>query len=203
MRPPTEQETFWAGEFGDAYTNRNVDLAEQRVPFFKNLLRLTPDVESVCDLGANVGHNLIAILSIVPSVLATGVELNPFAFRQLSSIPGITAVHSAIQDYAPERRFDLVFTCGVLIHVNPHDLPEVYRKMAVIADKYVLINEYFNPTPTEIVYRGHSAKLFKRDFAGEFLDSTEGFEPVRWGFLWKRMEPAWDNCNWTLLRRMA
>jgi len=45
--------------------------------------------------------------------------------------------------------------------------------MAVIADKYVLINEYFNPTPTEIVYRGHSAKLFKRDFAGEFLDSTE------------------------------
>jgi len=100
MRPPTEQRpSGW--RVRRCVHKQKRRFAEQRVPFFKNLLRLTPDVESVCDLGANVGHNLIAILSIVPSVLATGVELNPFAFRQLSSIPGITAVHSAIQDYAP------------------------------------------------------------------------------------------------------
>jgi hypothetical protein len=90
-----------------------------------------------------------------------------------------------------------------LIHLNPDSLPNIYAKMAALARKYVLINEYFNPTPTEIEYRGNSGKLFKRDFAGEFLDSTQGFEPVKWGFLWKRMEKAWDNSNWTLLRRTA
>ncbi len=203
MRAPTEQETFWAGDFGDAYTKRNAVPFEVRIPFFRELLPLAPGVQSVCELGANKGHNLQAIQSLIPSVRATGVEVNPSAFSQLSSISGITAVNSAIQDFAPDQRFDLVFTSGVLIHVNPDDLPQIYKKMAALSYKYVLINEYFNPTPTEIEYRGHSGKLFKRDFAGEFLDSTEGFEPVRWGFLWKRMEPAWDNCNWTLMRRTA
>jgi pseudaminic acid biosynthesis-associated methylase len=201
MRAATDQETFWAGEFGDAYTARNAVLPEDRVPFLKEVLSATSGVESVLELGANKGHNLIALRSIAPSLRATGVELNPFAFQQLSSIAGITAVQSAIQDFASQQTFDLVFTCGVLIHINPDNLPAVYKKMAALANKYVLINEYFNPTPTEIVYRGHSGKLFKRDFAGEFLDSTEGFEAVRWGFLWKRMEPAWDNGTWTLLRR--
>ena len=203
MRQPTEQETFWAGEFGDAYTARNEILSEDRAPFFKEVLRATSGVESVCELGANKGHNLIALRSIAPSLRAAGVELNPAAFQQLSSIAGITAIHSAIQDFEPQQTFDLVFTCGVLIHLNPDSLPNIYAKMAALARKYVLINEYFNPTPTEIEYRGNSGKLFKRDFAGEFLDSTQGFEPVKWGFLWKRMEKAWDNSNWTLLSRTA
>jgi len=189
------------GDFGDEYTHRNIVTPASRLPFFSEILKLAPEVQSVCEIGANVGHNLIALQHLVPSLRATGVELNPSAFRRLSSIPGITAVRSSIQDYEPEQRFDLVFTCGVLIHVNPDDLPQVYRKIAAITDKYVLINEYFNPTPTEILYRGHAGKLFKRDFAGDFLDTTEGFEPVRWGFLWKRVEPAWDNSNWTLLQR--
>jgi pseudaminic acid biosynthesis-associated methylase len=144
---------------------------------------------------------LIALKSLVPSLCVTGIEVNPTAFGNLSSIPGINSVRSSIQDYEPERRFDLVFTCGVLIHINPSGLPQVYKKMAAIAEKYVLINEYFNPTPVEIVYRGHLGKLFKRDFGSDFLDTIEGFEPVRWGFLWKRMEPAWDNSTWILLRR--
>jgi pseudaminic acid biosynthesis-associated methylase len=176
-------------------------LPEDRVPFFKEVMGATFCVESILELGANKGHNLIALRSILPSLRATGVEVNPFAFQQLSSIAGITAVQSAIQDFAPQQSFDLVFTCGVLIHINPDNLPDIYTKMAALANKYVLMIEYFNPTPTEIVYRGHSGKLFKRDFAGEFLDSTEGFEAVRWGFLWKRMEPAWDNATWTLMRR--
>ncbi len=201
MRQATEQETFWAGEFGDAYTSRNEVLPEARAPFFAEIVGATSGVESVCELGANKGHNLIALRSIVPSLRATGVELNPVAFQQLSSIAGITAIQSAIQDFEPQLTYDLVFTCGVLIHLNPGSLPGVYLKIASLANKYVLINEYFNPTPTEIEYRGNSGKLFKRDFAGEFLDSTQGFEPVKWGFLWKRMEKAWDNSNWTLLRR--
>lgn len=203
MRQATEQETFWAGDFGNAYTERNIVQPLARVPFFKEVLSLTNDVGAVCELGANRGHNLLALQNIIPSLQATGVELNPVAFRQLSSIAGITAVQSAILDYIPERKFDLVFTCGVLIHVNPRDLLDVYKRIADLAVRYVLINEYFNPTPTEVVYRGHSGKLFKRDFAGEFLDSATEFEPVRWGFLWKRTEPCWDNTNWTLMRRCS
>ncbi len=199
----SEQELFWAGEFGTAYTERNVPAPAGRTPFFEQILKLAPGVRSVCELGANRGHNLIALQGLDPSLKVTGVELNPSAFSVLSSLPGVTAVQSSVQDYAPEERFDLVFTCGVLIHINPDDLVNVYRKMAAISNRFVLINEYFNPAPVEVLYRGHSGKLFKRDFAGEFLDQTGEFEPVSYGFLWKRLEPEWDNGNWTLLRRTA
>ena len=201
--PRTEQEAFWAGSFGDEYTERNRIAPATRLPFFREILSLAPDVQSVCEIGANSGHNLAALQSLNPGMRMTGIELNPSAFARLAAVPGITAVQSSIQDFPSSQQFDLVFTCGVLIHLNPADLQKVYRKMAALAGRYVLINEYFNPTPFAIDYRGHSGKLFKRDFAGEFLDTVKGFEPVRWGFLWKRMEPAWDNSNWTLVRRTA
>ena len=35
--------------------------------------------------------------------------------------------------------------------------------------KFILIAEYYNPTPVEVSYRGHNGKLFKRDFAGEMM----------------------------------
>jgi spore coat polysaccharide biosynthesis protein SpsF len=202
-RPLSDQEAFWSGDFGDEYTDRNRIAPASRAPFFRQILGLAPDIHSVCEIGANAGHNARALQSLDPSLRITGIELNSSAFARLAAIPGITAVQSSIQNYQPAQQFDLVLTCGVLIHVNPADLPQVYRKMAAMSARYVLINEYFNPAPVEIEYRGHAGKLFKRDFAGEFLDHTEGFEPVGWGFLWKRMQPAWDNSNWTLLRRAA
>ena len=39
-----------------------------------------------------------------------------------------------------------------------------------LISKYLLINEYYNPKPVSIDYRGHSERLYKRDFAGEILD---------------------------------
>jgi pseudaminic acid biosynthesis-associated methylase len=204
MSTASEQERFWAGAFGDEYTGRNSASPETLQPFFRTILELAPGVREVCELGANKGLNLLALRGLDPSLRLTGVELNGAACKALSRNAGIEALHTSIQAYAAERRFDLVFTCGVLIHIDPADLPAIYRKMGALSARYVLINEYFNPTPVEVAYRGHSGKLFKRDFAGEFLDATEGrFAVVRYGFLWKRLEPAWDNATWTLLRRTA
>jgi pseudaminic acid biosynthesis-associated methylase len=123
---------------------------------------------------------------------------------------GIQATHSSIQDFESDREFDLVFTCGVLIHLNPSNLSGVYKKMAALSRRYILINEYYNPTPLEISYRGHSGKLFKRDFGGEFLDclngtpsATEQIRLVDYGFLWQRVHPAWDNTTWWLFEKQT
>lgn len=50
---------------------------------------------------------------------------------------------------------------------NPGRLNEVYKTLYESSRKYLLLVEYYNPTPVEIEYRGHSGKLFKRDFAGK------------------------------------
>lgn len=198
-RAVTEQEQFWAGDFGHEYTDRNAVSPAHRRPFFESILRKIPTVSGICELGANRGHNLLAIQSINPQYHLTGVELNDTAYDVLASHEGIEAVHAAIQDVAPVRAYDLVFTCGVLIHINPADLPAIYRKMAALSQRYVLINEYFNPVPVEVSYRGHTGKLFKRDFGGEFLNANPNqFRLVDYGFLWQRVEPAWDNTTWWL-----
>src|SRR5262249_42089560 len=131
-------------------------------------------------------------------------ELNPQAVAVLKTQPGVQAVHAAILDFgAPEDSFDLVLTCGVLIHINPADLPAIYRKMLALSSRYILINEYFNPTPVALPYRGHEERLFKRDFGSEFLTTNEGHaRVVDYGFLWQPMEPAWDNTTWWLFEKV-
>ena len=79
----------------------------------------------------------------------------------------------------------------------------VYKKLYDSSNKYILIAEYYNPKPVSISYRGHSKKLFKRDFAGEFMDSFNDIKLVDYGFVYHR-----DNCfpqddiNWFLFEKI-
>ena len=204
MRTKTKQELFWEGKFGADYTERNAIVPEARRGFFERILSRTFGVQSICELGSNRGHNLQALSQISPNFQLTGVEINAEAFALLKKIESVNAVQAAIQEFSASEPFDLVFIAGVLIHISPEDLPAVYAKMASLSKRYVLINEYFNPSPVEIEYRGHEKVLFKRDFAGEFLDATkDSFEVVDYGFLWSRVEPAWDNSSWFLMQRKA
>lgn len=198
-----EQTKFWESEFGDEYTVRNAINADDRIKYFKKIAALTPGVISICELGANKGHNLQSYAKISNNYVLTGLELNKQAFERLQSIPNINAIHSSIQDFKPAKVFDMVFTCGVLIHLPPNDLPEIYKKMFELSSDYIMINEYFNPSPTEIPYRDHSDRLFKRDFGGEFMDAHEGkIQLIDYGFLWSRVEPTWDDTTWWLFKKI-
>jgi spore coat polysaccharide biosynthesis protein SpsF len=199
-RRETEQETFWRTEFGTAYADRNVELAKAREPFFAKILALTGTLSAACELGANIGENLKCIHRLSPTTELHATEINPAAYLRLSQLGFVQASNHAIQDFQPEATFDLVFTCGVLIHLAPDDLPATYQKMMGSSHRFILVNEYFNPVPTQIPYRGHENKLYKRDFAGELLDASQGgLEVVDYGFLWRRLEPGWDDTTWTLL----
>jgi pseudaminic acid biosynthesis-associated methylase len=203
VRPATAQELLWQGEFGREYTERNAVSPEARQPFFARVLGKTFGVSSICELGANRGHNLAAIRGLSDNYHLTGVELNPQAAALLGAQEGIRAVRSAILDFDSDEPFDLVYTCGVLIHLNPDDLPAVYRKMFALSARYILINEYFNPVPVSLDYRGHTDRLFKRDFGAEFLAANAHRACVAdYGFLWQAVEPAWDNTTWWLFEKM-
>lgn len=203
MRHKTEQELFWEGNFGTEYTARNQILPEQRQPFFAKILQKTYGIRTICEIGANRGHNLQALASLSHNCELTGVDLNQESITELNKLSGVQSVQKSIQDFEPERKFDLVFTCGVLIHINPDDLPIVYQKVYDISSRYILLNEYYNPVPVEINYRGYAGRLFKRDFAGEFIEQHSGkVLVVDYGFLWHRMHPAWDNTTWFLLEKV-
>jgi spore coat polysaccharide biosynthesis protein SpsF len=205
MQYGTEQEEFWAQDFGDDYINRNSskELLASNVSFFGKILQKTGQVESLIELGANIGMNLGALSVLMPNAHLSSVEINQKAAQELSArYPNAEVFNESIIDFSTDKHWDVVLVKGVLIHLNPDALPMVYNKMATIASKYVIIAEYYNPTPVTLNYRGHSDRLFKRDFAGEFLDSQRNFRLLDYGFAYHRDEMfPQDDINWFLLEK--
>lgn len=204
MRELTEQERFWQGEFGDDYVDRND--GERHVAsataFFAQALRRAGRLDSLLELGTNRGLNLQALHRLLPDAALHGVELNAKAQAIAQSL-GIAEVwHGSLFDYPVHQPVDLAFTRGVLIHLPPELLPKAYAKLYEASRRYVLVAEYYNPSPVEVSYRGHTGKLFKRDFAGEMLDRYEDLSLVDYGFVYRR-DPSFptDDITWFLLEK--
>ena len=201
----TPQELFWAGNFGSEYISRNESdqLLASNLNFFATALRQVGKIQSCHEFGANIGMNLRALRLLFPSISLSAVEINPDASKILSNYIGEQNVYEgSIFDYSISHQFDLSMIKGVLIHINPDMLNVVYQKLYESSRKYILICEYYNPSPISINYRGHSDKLFKRDFAGELMDKYSDLILVDYGFVYKR-DPVFpqDDITWFLMER--
>lgn len=200
----TEQEDFWAGTFGDDYIKRNnaQALIASNTALFAKVLSKTQNIRSVIEFGANIGLNIHALKTLLPSGNFNAVEINAKAVEELKTISGLNIYHSSILNYLPDISSDLALIKGVLIHINPDMLPKVYQTLYAASDRYICIVEYYNPAPIEVNYRGHSGKLFKRDFAGEMMDLFSDLELIDYGFVYHRDPnfPA-DDLTWFLLEK--
>ena len=130
----TEQEQFWAENFGDEYVDRNKNehLVSGNIALFAKILACTENVRSVFEFGANIGLNLIAIKHLLPNALLSAVEINEKAVAELKKVLKEAVVYQqSILDFSWDAPTsppqDLVFTKGVLIHINPDMLSEVYH----------------------------------------------------------------------------
>ena len=203
----TEQETFWAGQFGTDYIARNEGsaLLASNLNFFVHALRRAGRIKSCVEFGANIGMNLRALRLLYPAMKQSAIEINPEAARQLAEFLGASEVFGgSIFDYPTTVQYDLVLIKGVLIHINPEMLAATYQKLYDAARRWLLICEYYNPSPTTIPYRGHMDRLFKRDFAGEILDRYKDFRLADYGFAY-RHDPVFpqDDITWFLLEKVS
>lgn len=201
----TDQEAFWAGEFGTEYIGRNQgdQLLASNLDFFAKALRATRDLGSCIEFGANIGMNIKAIKLLYPGVDASGIEINGDAARELGEvIPSAQVYNQSILDFTSSRTYDLTLIKGVLIHLNPDVLPDVYDKLVAACGRYLLVAEYYNPAPVAIPYRGHTDRLFKRDFAGEIMDRHPTLKLVDYGFAYRR-DPSFpqDDITWFLMEK--
>ena len=79
---------------------------------------------------------------MVPDIYGTAVEINAAAAHECEKIDGIKVVNTSIFDFIDSQKYDLTFTSGVLIHINPDKLDDVYQKLYEYSNRYILINEY-------------------------------------------------------------
>ena len=201
----TEQEAFWAGKFGTEYIQRNQGdaLLASNLDFFGKALRQARGLNSCIEFGANIGMNLKALKLLHPRIEAHAIEINEDAAKSLGSvIPPSQVYNGSILDFVPTRSWDLVLIKGVLIHMDPNVLPQVYEKLFDSCGRYLIVAEYYNPAPVAIPYRGHSDRLFKRDFAGDLLDRYPQLQLIDYGFAYRRdISFPQDDITWFLMEK--
>lgn len=201
----TEQEQFWAGEFGDAYSSRNVGehLVAANSALFAKVLARTEGVRSLIEFGPNVGLNLRALRNLLPEAELAAVEINAAASRTLRQWGEVRNLYEeSLLEFKPRRQWDLALIKGVLIHINPDGLPKAYEVLHASTRRYLCLVEYYNPTAVSVAYRGHQDRLFKRDFAGELLERYSDLRLLDYGFTYHR-DPNFpqDDTTWFLLEK--
>lgn len=202
----TEQEEFWAGDFGHEYITRNegADTLATKTAFFARIISCIPgeNVGSCIEFGANIGLNLRALRCLMPNLEVSAVEINAEAAARCAEIPGAHVHNASLLDFSCDEKYDLSFISGVLIHINPDKLNDVYDLLYRHSRRYILISEYYNPVPVEVNYRGFSDRLFKRDFAGEFMDRFPDVRLLDYGFQYHRDKNfPMDDVTWFLMEK--
>lgn len=205
MNYKTEQEAFWAGEFGSDYIARNnsATLLASNLAFFAKALDKAHQLSTCIEFGANTGMNIKALQLLYTKQSQYALEINADAISHLREIiPSENIFQTSILNFEPKQTWDLALIKGVLIHINPDWLPQVYDTLYRSSSKYILIGEYYNPSPVTIDYRGNDNRLFKRDFCGEMIDRYKDLVLIDYGFVY-RYDPNFpqDDITWFLMEK--
>jgi pseudaminic acid biosynthesis-associated methylase len=188
---------LWAGEFGNAYIERNIDAAARTADFWRGLLTRLP-VSSALEVGCNIGGNLIRIAEQLGAANVAGVDVNETALTMLAEQLPDADLRCAPAVGLPfaDDSFDLVFTMGVLIHVAPNDLEPAMRQVIRCSRRYVLAGEYYASDVTEVPYRGQEGALYKRDYGALYEALDSNLRLVETGFLAASEGPFDDITYW-------
>jgi pseudaminic acid biosynthesis-associated methylase len=202
----TPQENFWKEKITESYVQDNSNFNERLgLVAWERILSKSEKsaISSYLDCGSNIGRNIAFLKKILPMATANIVELAEAPYDKcLKDFQIEKSFLGPIKDAKFSIQFDLVFTSGVLIHVNPDDLLQSMSRMFAMSSRYVLIGEYFNRTPVMINYRGEDDRLYKRDFGKLFLENFD-CNLIDYGFLWgyEFDTAGFDDITWWLFEK--
>jgi pseudaminic acid biosynthesis-associated methylase len=135
---------------------------------------------NILEVGSNVGVQLELLRKLGFKNLF-GIEINERAILQARKIhPHLNIIKgSGFNIPFRDKSFDLVFTSGVLIHINPKDLDEIMREIYRVSSKYIWGYEYYSDHLEEVGYRGKSNLIWKRNFAELYLKKFKDLSLIR------------------------
>lgn len=197
-----EQEVAWSGEHGNDYNRRAPGNEEANYHLFKKALYSAGQISTILELGAGQGANIRALERLYPGAQLVAVELNQHAAQVLGSTTKCARViNSSVLDWEPDGTWDLVLTKGLLIHIHPDEMCMAYEVIHRAARRWILLAEYYNPSPVNVIYRGRDDLLWKRDFAGDMLGKYKDLRLVDYGFVYHRDAAPQDDITWFLLEK--
>ena len=187
----TDQISEWTGSFGREYTDRNTFTPAEldalydrnygitRRELNRRFLEGIPSCAHILEVGCNVGNQLL-VLEEMGFTNLYGIEIQSYALELARSrVPDVKFTQASVLAIPyPDQNFDLVFTCGVLIHIAPTDVPVALAEIHRCAKTWVWGSEYYAPRMTEVSYRGHDSLLWKTDYAQLYVERFPDLELV-------------------------
>jgi len=188
----TEQEKAWQNTFGIEYTNRNflslqgledlyrnrfgISRSEMNLKFLKHLNRSL----RILEVGCNIGNQLLCLKKMGFNNL-TGIEIQPYAVQVAKiRLKNIKIIQASISNLPFEAGFfDLVFTSGILIHINPVDIEKVLAEIYRCSHRYIWDLECFADEYEEIRYRGRKNLLWKTNFIRLWQESFPDLKLIK------------------------
>lgn len=176
--PETSQMKAWSGSFGEDYTRRNQrDIEELESLYVANygvgrrkmneefLGRLDRKLR-ILEVGSNLGNQLLMLRTMGFRDLF-GIDIQLYALKRSMEANSNLALAQAEAFRLPfqDKAFDLVFTSGVLIHIQPTDLPPVIKEIHRCSRRYIWGFEYHADSWQQVTYRSRSELLWKGDFS--------------------------------------
>lgn len=210
MKKPssTLQEKFWKSSFGSNYISRHSKSkwVKNNIFFFKTCFKKIKlnKIKSILEFGSNIGLNLMALNKLLKLKKIKAIEINEIAYNNLKKLQFVQAENVSALDYKSKEKYDLVLSKGFLIHVNPNKLKIVYKNLfnSCKLNGYILVAEYYNPTPVTVNYRGNKNVLFKRDFAGEMIKTfKKRIKLIDYGFIYHKDKHPQGDITWFLLQK--
>lgn len=192
MTEQTEQTKKWAGQFGKDYTDRNPQSTEELDRLYKDNYGITRTElnESflgnldrnikILEVGSNIGLQMVFLQKMGFKNLY-GIEINEHAVELSKKLTkNINIIQGSAFDLPFKNNcFDLVFTAGVLIHLNPKDIEKVLREIHRCTKKYIWGFEYYADRYMEVEYRRNKNLLWKANFSKLYLDSFNDLELLK------------------------
>lgn len=150
----SSRNVFWS-QISDYHEHRVAEKQDESAlmvsKWLADLLAQQYRPDSVLEVGCGAGRNLLALSERMPEAKVAGIEINPAAVGvAIERLQGAAEVRQG-NLYADLSRFedgsfDVVFSCGVLMHVPHANLYGVLSQMHRIARKAVLHFELHGPS---------------------------------------------------------
>ena len=175
----TRQLNEWTKEFGREYTDRNMLSIEEMESSYKQKYGITrtelnmgflDNIEMsarILEVGSNIGNQL-ACMQNIGFMNLYGIEPQEYAVEiSRQRTKGTNLIKGSAFDLPfKDNYFDMVFTSGVLIHINPDEIKLAMEEIYRCSKKWIWGFEYYSNEYIEIPYRGKKNLLWKADFAG-------------------------------------
>ncbi|MCC7564553.1 MAG: methyltransferase domain-containing protein [Methanobacterium sp.] len=181
------QKTEWETRFGREYTQRNMFTPAELDQLYLDRYGVTRTGMNhefldfldrdimILEVGSNIGNQLHLLHNMGFKNLY-GIEINSHAIEKSNKLncelPIYVIKGEALNIPFKDSFFDLIYTSGVLIHINPKNIGNVISEIFRCSKRYIWGFEYFQDEGyNEIEYHGQNNMLWKTDFKKLYLEN--------------------------------